>query len=97
MTLSQRCSENENEADEVTKLVKATAELTGKFYLSDYIWLCKNLDLQGFGKRLREVRDRFDSMMEKIIKEHEEARKKEEKYGWRSCSEGFTSYFTRYF
>lgn len=36
-------------------------------------------------------------MMEKIIKEHEEARKKEEKYGWRSCSEGFTSYFTRYF
>ena len=100
MTMSQRCSENENEADEVTKLVKATAELTGKFNLSDYIcknWFCKNLDLQGFGKRLKEVRDRFDSMMEKIIKEHEEARKKEEKYGWRSCSEGFTSYFTRYF
>ncbi|KAK4581655.1 hypothetical protein RGQ29_025010 [Quercus rubra] len=64
MTMSQRCSENENEADEVTKLVKATAELTGKFNLSDYIcknWFCKNLDLQGFGKRLKEVRDRFDS------------------------------------
>ena len=100
MTMSQRCSENENEADEVTKLVKATAELTGKFNLSDYIcknWFCKNLDLDGFGKRHKEVRDRFDSTMEKIIKEHEEARKKEEKYGWRSCSEGFTSYFTRYF
>ena len=81
-------------------MVKATAELTGKFNLSDYIcknWFCKNLDLQGFGKRHKEVRDRFDSMMEKIIKEHEEARKKEEKYGWRSCSEGFTPYFTRYF
>ncbi|KAK7849660.1 cytochrome p450 93a3 [Quercus suber] len=38
--------------------------------------------MRGFGKRLKEVRDRFDSMMEKIIKEHEEARKKEEKYGW---------------
>ncbi|KAM3732284.1 hypothetical protein ACB098_11G048400 [Castanea mollissima] len=78
MTMSQRCSENENEADEVTKLVKATAELTGKFNLSDYIWFCKHLDMQGFGKRLKDVRDRFDSMMEKIIKEHEEARKEEE-------------------
>ncbi|GMY14148.1 cytochrome P450 93A3-like [Fagus crenata] len=79
MTMSQRCSQNENEADKLTKLVKATAELTGKFNLSDYIWFCKNLDLQGFGKRLKEVRDGFDSMMERIIKEHEEERKKEAK------------------
>ncbi|KAH7511013.1 hypothetical protein FEM48_ZijujUnG0057600 [Ziziphus jujuba var. spinosa] len=79
MVMSQRCSENENEADRVRKLVKETAELTGKFNLSDYIGFCKNIDLQGFRKRLKEVRENFDTMMERIIKEHEEARKKEKK------------------
>uniref|UniRef100_A0A803P5Y1 Cytochrome P450 n=1 Tax=Cannabis sativa TaxID=3483 RepID=A0A803P5Y1_CANSA len=44
----------------------------------DYIWFCKNLDLQGFGKRLKKVRDKFDSMMDRIIKEHEEVRSKKE-------------------
>jgi hypothetical protein len=77
MVMSVRCSENEHEADEVAKVVKATAELSGKFNLSDFIWFCKNLDLQGFGKKLKEVRGNFDTMMERIIKEHEEARKKE--------------------
>jgi cytochrome P450 len=77
MAMSVRCSKNEHEADEMAKLVKAMAELSGKFNLSDFIWICKNLDLQGFGKRVKEVRGNFDSMMERIIKEHEEARKKE--------------------
>ncbi|XP_051149572.1 cytochrome P450 93A3-like [Andrographis paniculata] len=75
MIMSQRCSEDENEAGEVRKLVHDVAELTGKFNLSDYIWFCKNLDLQGFAKRLKEVRDRFDRMMEKIIDEHLNDRK----------------------
>ncbi|KAF3442608.1 hypothetical protein FNV43_RR16524 [Rhamnella rubrinervis] len=75
MCMSQRCSEDENDADQVRKLVKDTAELTGRFNLSDYIWFCKNMDLQGFGKRLKEVRNNFDAMMERIIKEHEDARK----------------------
>ncbi|KAI3412223.1 uncharacterized protein J3R85_017595 [Psidium guajava] len=75
MTMNTRCSDNDDEASEVRKLVQETAELTGKFNLSDYIWFCKNLDLQGFGKRLKEVRDRFDAMTDRIIKEHEEARK----------------------
>ncbi|XP_048142070.1 cytochrome P450 93A3-like [Rhodamnia argentea] len=75
MTMNTRCSDNDDEASEVRKMVQETAELTGKFNLSDYIWFCKNLDLQGFGKRLKEVRDRFDAMTDRIIKEHEEARK----------------------
>ncbi|KAK4404923.1 cytochrome [Sesamum angolense] len=53
MVMSRRCSEDETEAGGVRKLVQETAELTGKFNLSDYIWFCKNLDLQGFGKRLK--------------------------------------------
>lgn len=81
MTMRQRCSDNEDEADEVRKLVQETAELTGKFNLSDFIWFCKNLDLQGFGRRLKEVRDKFDAIMERIIKEHEEARKIKKEMG----------------
>lgn len=74
MSMNQRCCENENEADGVRKLVKEIAEITGKFNLSDYIGLFKKWDLQGFGKRLKEAREKFDMMMEKIIKEHEELR-----------------------
>ncbi|KAA8517014.1 hypothetical protein F0562_017168 [Nyssa sinensis] len=81
MIMSERCSENENDAGEVRKLVQETTELTGKFNLSDSIWFCKNLDLQGFGKRLKDVRDRFDEMMERIIKEHQEARMRKKKIG----------------
>lgn len=81
MVMNQRCSEKEGEANEVRKLVTETTELTGKFNLSDYIWFCKNLDLQGFGKRLKEVREKFDTMMERIIKEHEEIRKEGKREG----------------
>ncbi|CAI0539900.1 unnamed protein product [Linum tenue] len=76
MMMRERCSGGAEEADQVRKLVEETAELTGKFNLSDYIWFCKRLDLQGFGKRLKDLRSRFDSMMERIIEEHVEARKK---------------------
>ncbi|KAF8396099.1 hypothetical protein HHK36_017711 [Tetracentron sinense] len=78
MTMSQICSGTEDEAGEVRKLVQDVAELTGKFNLSDFIGICRSLDLQGFGKRLKEVHERFDSMMERIMKEHEEVRRKKE-------------------
>ncbi|CAI0386890.1 unnamed protein product, partial [Linum tenue] len=74
MAMGERCSGGADEADWVRKLVAETAELTGKFNLSDYVWFCKRLDLQGFGKRLEDLRERFDSMMERIIEEHVEAR-----------------------
>ncbi|KAI4387129.1 hypothetical protein MLD38_004983 [Melastoma candidum] len=79
MMMSTTCSDSGGEADEMAKVVKEMAELTGKFNLSDYIWFCKNLDLQGFGKRVDEVHRRFDSLVERIIKEHEEDRKGEGK------------------
>ncbi|KAK9290287.1 hypothetical protein L1049_008454 [Liquidambar formosana] len=85
MMMGQRCSENDDEAGEVRKLVQEVAELTGKFNLSDFIGFCKNLDLQGFGKRLKDVRDRFDAMMERIISEHEEARRKKKEMGGNGC------------
>ncbi|CAI9754833.1 unnamed protein product [Fraxinus pennsylvanica] len=71
MIMGERCSEDEDKAGDVRKLVQEIAELTGKFNLMDFIWFCKNLDLQGFRKRLKKVRDRFDAMMERIIDEHQ--------------------------
>lgn len=76
MLMSKRCSENENEAGGIKKSIQEIAELCGKFNASDYIWFCKNLDLQGFNKRTSDVGKSFDAMIEKIIEEHQDARMK---------------------
>ncbi|KAK2636562.1 hypothetical protein Ddye_031354 [Dipteronia dyeriana] len=76
MPLAQRCSDNEDEAGEVRKSVNALNQLGSKFNVSDTIWFCKNLDLQGFGKKLKDARDKYDVMMDRIMKEHELVRKK---------------------
>ncbi|XP_047179727.1 cytochrome P450 93A3-like [Vigna umbellata] len=81
MIMSQTCSEDDSEAEEVRKLVQDTVLLTGKFNVSDFVWFFKNWDVQGFGKRLKEIRDRFDTMMERVIKEHQEERKKRREVG----------------
>ncbi|KAL5708042.1 hypothetical protein ACHQM5_018880 [Ranunculus cassubicifolius] len=77
MMMSKRCTDSEHEAEGVRKLVHEVAEITGKFNLSDYISFCKNLDLQGFKKKLEDIHVRFDAVAETTLKEHEEARKNE--------------------
>ncbi|XP_004493554.1 cytochrome P450 93A3 [Cicer arietinum] len=81
MIMSRSFCESDGEADAVRKLVQDTAHLTGKFNVSDFIWFFKNWDVQGFGKRLKEIRDRFDSMMERMIKEHQEERRRRKEVG----------------
>jgi len=81
MIMSQTCSQDDSEAEEVRKLVQDTVLLTGKFNVSDFVWFFKNWDVQGFGKKLKEIRDRFDTMMERAIKEHQEERKKRKEVG----------------
>ena len=75
MSMSQRCAENDNEADEIRFIVKESTEILGKFNLSDHIWFLKKFDLQGLRKKSMEIHEKFDDMMERIIKEHDEARK----------------------
>lgn len=50
-------------------------KLLGIFNLSDFIWFCKKLDLQGFKQRVKNDSGKFDSVKERIIKTREEARK----------------------
>lgn len=81
MTMSKTCFENDGDVEDIRKMVKDTAELAGKFNVSDFIWFCKNLDLQGMNKRLKEILDRFDTMMERVIREHEVERKRRKERG----------------
>ncbi|XP_020593538.1 cytochrome P450 93A2-like [Phalaenopsis equestris] len=76
MAVSRRCSGTNAEAEEATRLVMETTELLGKFNVADYLWFCRNLDLQGFDKRLLDLHQRFDRLMERIMEEKEEERKK---------------------
>ncbi|KAM6568545.1 hypothetical protein CsatB_016530 [Cannabis sativa] len=70
MIMSKRCAHNENEADEITDVVNGSAEVAGAFNVSDFIWFCKNLDLQGLKKKSKAIHDKFDKMVESIIKDH---------------------------
>ncbi|KAH9303111.1 hypothetical protein KI387_014694, partial [Taxus chinensis] len=81
MAMSTRCSGTDAEAVECRKLVKEVALLTGKFNLGDFIYVCKNLDLQGYEKQMKDVHRRFDSLMEKILEQHEAEREAKARSG----------------
>lgn len=76
MAIGKSCFRNDDEAHKVTERIKESSKVSGMFNLEDYFWFCRGLDLQGIGKKLKVVHERFDTMMECIIREHEEARNK---------------------
>ncbi|KAF8643305.1 hypothetical protein HU200_066910 [Digitaria exilis] len=52
---------------------KSVAEVVGAFNLEDYVpALCRGWDLQGLTRRTREVRDKFDALLEIMITAKEE-------------------------
>ncbi|GKC32220.1 cytochrome P450 93A3-like protein [Tanacetum coccineum] len=81
MLMGKRCSEEEDEAVDIRKIITEISELISKFNLSDHIWFCKNLDLQGFGKQSMDIHTRFDALMERVLREHQEARKQKKDTG----------------
>ncbi|KAK8472144.1 hypothetical protein PHAVU_002G126200 [Phaseolus vulgaris] len=76
MAIGKSCFNIDGEAHKVTERVKECSKVSGMFNLADYFWFCRELDLQGIGKRMKEARERFDTIIESIIREHEEARNK---------------------
>lgn len=81
MAVSRTSTENEKDVEEMRKLVADAAELVGKFNISDSIWFLKRFDLQGFNMRLNETRDRFDAVLDRIIKRREEERRNNNQTG----------------
>ena len=49
--------------------------------MTDSFWFCKKLDIQGLSKKAKAARDGYDSMIERIISEHEEARRMKKEAG----------------
>ncbi|XVF63325.1 hypothetical protein PTKIN_Ptkin09bG0078900 [Pterospermum kingtungense] len=79
MMLSIRCSGTGNPADGVRTLVREVTQIFGEFNISDSIWFLKNWDLQGFRKRFEDIHRRYDALLERIITDREEARKRKQK------------------
>ncbi|KAJ9565286.1 hypothetical protein OSB04_001252 [Centaurea solstitialis] len=79
MMISIRCSGTNDKADEFKTLVQEATKIFGEFNVSDFIWFCKNIDFQGFKKRYKDIHKRYDALLEKIIFEREEKRRKEGK------------------
>ncbi|KAL2239518.1 licodione synthase-like [Sesamum indicum] len=75
MMLSIRCSENEGEAEAARTVIREVTQIFGEFDVSDIIWFCKNLDLQGIRKRSEDIQRRYDALLEKIITDREKARR----------------------
>lgn len=71
MAMSARCSGSWNEAEEIYKLIKLCLKLAGKLSVGDVLGPLKMLDFSGNGKKLVSALQRFDVLVERIMKEHE--------------------------
>ncbi|KDP44179.1 hypothetical protein JCGZ_05646 [Jatropha curcas] len=84
MVWSIRSSETDGQAELTRSVVREVTQLFGQFNVSDYIWFCKNFDLQGFRKRFEETRRKYDSLVEGIItarqNERNDCKRNGEKY-----------------
>ncbi|CAK7342386.1 unnamed protein product [Dovyalis caffra] len=72
MAMSTRCLEDANEAKEVKELVDQIVVLGGKLSAGNILGPLAKLDLFGHGRQLRNALEKFDQLVEKIIKEHED-------------------------
>ncbi|CAD5331026.1 unnamed protein product [Arabidopsis thaliana] len=72
----QSDSDGGEKSEEVIKMVVELNELAGFFNVSETFWFLKRLDLQGLKKRLKNARDKYDVIIERIMEEHESSKKK---------------------
>ncbi|GLJ10144.1 hypothetical protein SUGI_0122930 [Cryptomeria japonica] len=73
MVMNTSCSGTDAQVSQCRKIAQEVMELTGKFNLGDYIFFCKNLDLQGYECQMKDVHRRFDNYMKRILEQHEQA------------------------
>lgn len=77
--MSTRCSgDDTDEAEKIRVLVKETFEMATKVAFGDVFgWPLERLAFWMFGKHAKDVTMRYDEILEKILKQHEERAKKE--------------------
>ncbi|OAY43159.1 hypothetical protein MANES_08G047000v8 [Manihot esculenta] len=72
MAMSTRCSGTDNDAKEIKELVKTCLQLAGKLSVGDILGPLKIFDFSSTGKKLVGALKKYDRLVERIIKEHEE-------------------------
>ncbi|KAL3533879.1 hypothetical protein ACH5RR_007400 [Cinchona calisaya] len=71
MIMSTRCSAGEDESKKIWDLVKEFEEVIVKFSFGELLGPLGKLDLFGHGRKMKALLLSFDSMVERIIAEHE--------------------------
>ncbi|KAI7738825.1 hypothetical protein M8C21_011706 [Ambrosia artemisiifolia] len=69
-------SATSSEAVEAKHVAREVTKIFGEFNVSDFVWFLKRLDLQGFEKRYKDIHRRYDALLENVISEREENRRK---------------------
>ncbi|CAF2055029.1 unnamed protein product [Brassica napus] len=73
MIMGRKCSEEDGEAEKIRSLVTKSLGLVRKFLIASTVGrLLKKVGISLFEKEIMEVSERYDELLEKIIKEHEE-------------------------
>ncbi|CAN0927701.1 3,9-dihydroxypterocarpan 6A-monooxygenase [Linum grandiflorum] len=72
MAMSTRCSGTDKDAEEIAVLVKTCLQLAGRLSVGDILGPFQFLDFSGTGKKLVGALTKYDQIVSRIIKEHEE-------------------------
>ncbi|KAL4273876.1 hypothetical protein GQ457_13G011450 [Hibiscus cannabinus] len=70
--MSTRCSGSDNDAAEIKELIRTCLELSGKISVGDVLGPFKVLDFSGNGNKLKAALLKYDRLVDRIIKEHQE-------------------------
>ena len=62
------------EVEDARNVVRDVTKINGEFNFSDFIWIVKKLDFQGFQKRIEDIFQRFDKLVESIVSKRERIR-----------------------
>lgn len=60
------------EAEEVKDLARDTVKIFGEYSLTDFIWPLKKLKVGKYEQRIEEIFNKFDPVIEKVIKKRQE-------------------------
>ncbi|KAF2293625.1 hypothetical protein GH714_003491 [Hevea brasiliensis] len=77
MVMSTRCSEEDDEAQTCRELLEESVALAGKLVIATMLGPLKRLGYWVNRKQIEDVPRRFNELLEKILKEHEERAKRE--------------------
>ncbi|CAN0927691.1 3,9-dihydroxypterocarpan 6A-monooxygenase [Linum grandiflorum] len=72
MAMSTRCSGTNKDAEEIAGLVKTCLQLAGRLSVGDILGPFRFLDFSGTGKKLVGALTKYDRIVSRIIKEHQE-------------------------